>query len=135
MALTDGSEAHHVTMQEFHRQAIAQLHDLQENTGSATPSRRVETEGPQTFEATGVADTHRVRAGGNVSGAEECQTATVGDVHRIELWMPNTQPLIRWVEYCLQGHHQALRVCFGRTLHIEVFAMFRCFECRAPTVV
>lgn len=80
MALTDGSEAHHVTMQEFHRQAIAQLQDLQENTGSATPSRRVETEGSQTFEATGVADTHRVRAGGNVSGAEECQTATVGDV-------------------------------------------------------
>ena len=139
----DGSEARHITTQEFYRQAIAQQQDLQENIDALLrleeqkrkaveqlkqQERQVRTEYEQTasLQAQKSAELNRTEAElksvkGELKGARlKNAAAEVGantvegigarigtsrikqqqEIDRIEQWLPNTQALISWGEYC-----------------------------------
>lgn len=140
----DGSEARHITTQEFYRQAIAQQQNLQENIDALLrleeqkrkvvellkqQERQVRTEYEQTasLQAQKSAELNRTEAElksvkGELKGARlKNAAAEVGsnivegigamigtsrikrqqqEIDRIEHWLPDTQTLIRWGEYC-----------------------------------
>lgn len=140
----DGSEARHITTQEFYRQTIAQQQDLQENIDALLrleeqkrkaveqlkqQERQVRTEYEQTatLQAQKSAELNRTEAElksvkGELKGARlKNAAAEVGsnivegigamigtsrikrqqqEIDRIEHWLPDTQTLINWGEYC-----------------------------------
>mgnify|MGYP002792109021 CR=1 FL=1 len=215
----DGSEARHVTTQEFYRQAIAQQQDLQENIDALLrleeqkrkavellkqQERQVRTEYEQTatLQAQKSAELNRTEAElksvkGELKGARlKNAAAEVGSnivegigamigtsrikrqqqeidrlnaenaalheqigslnranrekkarhgqaeqqlqakLDRIEHWLPDTQTLISWGEYCRVGrprdHRHETPLCIGRTLYARVFAPLRRLEYRDP---
>lgn len=112
----DGSEARHVTTQEFYRQAIAQQQDLQENIDALLrleeqkrkavellkqQERQVRTEYEQTatLQAQKSAELNRTNRE-EKARHEQAEQQLQAKLDRIEHWLPDTQSLIRWGEYC-----------------------------------
>ncbi|MBS6993264.1 MAG: plasmid recombination protein [Alistipes sp.] len=124
----DGSEARHITTQEFYRQAIAQQQDLQENIDALLrleeqkrkaveqlkqQERQVRTEYEQTatLQAQKSAELNRTEAELQIGTLnrtnreekarhEQAEQQLQAKLDRIEHWLPDTQTLISWGEYC-----------------------------------